>query len=90
MSQLYPLSDLYRFPGFTPRPQVEDDSDGPGVVVTLDRRAYPQKWSATPAANRPGKFTTIDHDAFATCRVAIDPSSCPSRFDESFATRVTL
>jgi hypothetical protein len=72
------LIDLYRVPGFSPRPHLTVGSDDPdGVVVTLDRR--PQKGLAASAVKSRSNTTTPAGDASATSRAAIATSRCTSR-----------
>src|SRR6476646_2599928 len=73
MAKLKRLSDIYRFPGFVPRPKLRGIFGDPlAVVITLQRRR--KKRAAGPADTPPAPITTSGRAAPAPCPVATSGS----------------
>src|SRR5262245_45531823 len=78
MAKFKQLLDLYRFPGFVPRPRVRGVFGDPRVVVfTLQRRR--KKRRAASVARCLGPTTTSDPDVPGISRVATSGSTSPTR-----------
>jgi len=74
------LWDAYRFPGFTPEPEVSGIFGDPkALVIKLRRRG--KKRFAEPADGHTGRFTTARCDGFGICRVATVASGWMWRSD---------
>ena len=87
MAKLKRLLDIYRFPGFVPRPKVRGIFGDPlSVVITLQRRR--KKRAAGPAAKRAAPTTTSARAASATCPVATSGFISTSRSAGSLAPGV--
>ena len=79
MAKLKRLLDIYRFPGFVPRPKLRGLFGDPrAVVLTLRRRR--KKRAAGSAARPPVLTTTSGHAASATWPVATSGYTSTSRF----------
>jgi hypothetical protein len=78
MAKLKRLLDIYRFPGFSPRPKVRGIFGDPrAVVITLQRRR--KKRAAGSADKPPAPITTNARAASATSPVATSGSISTSR-----------
>ena len=78
------LLDIYRFPGFVPRPKLRGIFGDPGaVVITLRRRR--KKRSAASADKPSAPSTTSGHAASATWPVATNASTSTSLCAEFLA-----
>jgi hypothetical protein len=87
MAKLKRLLDIYRFPGFVPRPRVRGIFGDPlAVVITLQRRR--KKRFAGPADKPSAPITTSAHAVSATCPVATKGSISTSRPAEFIAPGV--
>jgi hypothetical protein len=87
MAKLKRLLDIFRFPGFVPRPKVRGVFGDPrAVVITLQRRR--KKRSAGSVDRSFVPTTTSDHAASAICLVATSVSISPSRFAGSSVSGV--
>jgi len=74
------LWDAYRFPGFTPEPEVLGIFGDPkALVIKLRRRG--EKRFAEPADVHIGRFTTARCDGFGICLVATVASGWMWRSD---------
>ena len=87
MAKLKRLLDIYRFPGFVPRPKVRGVFGDPlAVVISLQRR---RKKRSAGSADRPSASTTTSgHAASAICLVATNVSTLASRHAGSIAPGV--
>jgi hypothetical protein len=87
MAKLKRLLDIFRFPGFVPRPKVRGVFGDPrAVVISLQRRR--KKRSAGSVDRFFVPTTTSDHAASAICLVATSVSTSPSRFAGSSVSGV--
>jgi hypothetical protein len=78
MAKLKRLLDIYRFPGFLPRPKLRGLFGDPlAIVITLQRRR--KKRSAASAAKPAAPITTSDPAASATWPVATSVFTSTSR-----------
>jgi len=87
MANFKQLHDLYRYPGFVPRPYIRGIFGDPmAVVISLSRCR--KKLSAASAAKHTSAITTNGVDAFAISPVATSASISPFCCDESLALGV--
>ena len=87
MAKLKRLLDIYRFPGFVPRPKLRGIFGDPAaVVITLQRRR--KKRAAGFAAKPPAPTTTSARAVSATCPVATSGFTSTSRPAGSIAPGV--
>jgi hypothetical protein len=78
MAKLKRLVDIYRFPGFVPRPKVRGIFGDPrAVVITLQRRR--KKRAVGSAAKPSAPTTTSGRAASATWPVGTNGSTSPSK-----------
>jgi hypothetical protein len=87
MANFKQLHDLYRFPGFVPRPHIRGIFGDPMAVVISLKRCR-KKLSAASAAKLISAITTSGVDAFAISPVATSASISPSSFDGFFVLGV--
>jgi len=87
MAKIKKLLDIFRFPGFVPRPKVRGVFGDPrAVVISLQRRRKKRFAGSVDRSFVP--TTTSDHAASAICPVATSVSISPSRFAASAAPGV--
>ena len=87
MAKLKRLLDIYRFPGFVPRPKVHGLFGDPlAVVISLRRRR--KKRAAVSAVRLATRITTSGHAASETCPVATSASTWTSPSGASLAPGV--